>query len=398
MRPVSTCALTIVLLVGCGPAATVDFTFSPDRQTFDGRTQRAIVNVVAVDERGNPGTGIVQLTTGVGSFVEGPELALVSGAGSATFRCNPAEEAACAGDVRLGASWRGESRSLIVRVTPSDPNERPLWRVVPTLQPVTLLAATLAPDGKVWAVGEKGALLSFQGTTWGPPVATGVTTTLRSIVVDPAGVMTIAGDRGVVLTGTPQALRRVQHSLTDDLAAVIWHQQQLFVATRTGAVGRYDGLEFITSQLSQLPINALTTRDGALVAAGDDGLFTSADGTAWSTMTTPVLARWLEVHSDADGLWALGRRVTIGAEPILIRGPGPDWKSTSLPTGGVQAMSWGEGSADRWVVTENSVFRQQVGAAWEDLDAPSGGNAIVQLGGISVLVVGPPGVSLLRVR
>jgi len=283
-------------------------------------------------------------------------------------------------------------------VTPSDPNERPLWRVVPTLQPVALFAAAVGPDGKVWAVGEKGTLLSFFGTSWSAPVATGVTTTLRSIVIDSAGVMTIAGDRGVVLTGTAQALRRVQHSMTDDLSAVIWHQQQLYVASKAGGVGRYDGSEFVTSQLSQLPINALTTRQESLVAAGDDGLFTSADGNTWNTMTTPVLARWLEVHSDADGLWALGRRVSTGAEPILIRGPGPDWKSTSLPTGGVQAMSWGAGSADRWVVTESSVFRQQVGAAWEDLEAPAGGNAIVQLGGISVLVVGPPGVSILRIR
>lgn len=398
MRPVSTCALTIVLLVGCGPAATVDFTFSPDRQTFDGRTQRAIVNVVAVDERGNPGTGIVQLTTGVGSFVEGPELALVSGAGSATFRCNPAEDPACAGTVRLGATWRGENRSFTIRVTPSDPNERPLWRVVPTLQPVTLYAAARGPDGKVWAVGERGTLLSFEGTAWNPPVATGVTTTLRAIAIDAQGTMTIAGDLGIMLVGTPPSLQRVRHSMTEDFSALAWHQQQLYVGTRTGVVAGYDGSDFVRSQVSSLPINSLTTRDGALVAAGDDGLFSSSDGSNWSAMTTPVIARWLEVHSDADGLWALGRRVTVGAEPILIRGPGPDWRSASLPTGGVQAMSWGTGSADRWVVTESSVFRQQVGSAWEDLDAPAGGNAIVQLGGISVLVVGPPGVSLLRVR
>ena len=55
-------------------------------------------------------------------------------------------------------------------------------------------------------------------------------------------------------------------------------------------------------------------------------------------------------------------------------------------------------SADRYVATDTSIFRHQVGGTWEDLEAPSGGNAIVALGGTQVLVVGPPGISLLRVR
>lgn len=398
MRPVSTCALTIVSLLGCGPAATVDFTFSSDRQTFDGRSQRAIVSVVAVDEKGAPGTGIVELTSGVGSFVEGPQLALVAGAGSATFLCNPGDESACAGQVRLGATWRGQSRSIIVRVTPSDPATHPLWRVVPTLQSVTLHAAAVAPNGTVWAVGDRGMLLPFTGGAWGEPVATGVGTSLRAIIVDGSGELTIAGDRGVVLRGPPEQLSRLPHGLTNDLRAVRYELGALFVATSAGEIGRYTGTDFELFTLSSLAINGLSAHGGALYAAGEDGLFRTDDGVNWQAVTTPVLARWLELHSDADGLWALGRRTSSRAEPILIQGPGPDWKSTTLPAGGVQAMSWGTGSADRWVVTDTSVFRQQVGSAWEDLEAPSGGNAIVQLGGTSVLVIGPPGVSIVRIR
>lgn len=398
MRPVSTCALTIVSLLGCGPAATVDFTFSSDRQTFDGRSQRAIVSVVAVDEKGAPGTGIVQLTTGVGSFVEGGEIALVSGAGSATFRCNPADDVACAGQVRLGATWRGQSRSIVVRVTPSDPTSWPLWRVIPTLQAVTLHAAALAPNGTVWAVGDRGVLLPFRAGAWGEPVFTGVITPLRAIIIDANGSLTIVGDHGVVLTGQPDQLSRLPSSLTSDLLAVRYALSALFVATSAGEIGRYTGTDFEVTYVSSLPIRGLSPHGAGLYAAGEDGLFMTDEGSNWRAVSTPVLARWLELHSDADGLWALGRRTTNTADPVLIRGPGPEWRSTTLPSGGVQTMSWGAGSADRWVVTETSVFRQQVGAAWQDLEAPSGGNAIVQLGGISVLVVGPPGISLLRIR
>lgn len=398
MRRVATCALLTVSVLGCVAPATPDFSFSSDKYTFDGRSERAIVSLQAYDERGNPGTGVVQLTAAVGTFVEGDQVALVAGAGSATFRCSPSEEAACAGQVRLGATWRGENRALTVRVTPSDPQARPLWRAVPTMQAVTLHAAALAPDRTVWAVGERGVVLPFLPSgTWGTPASTGVTSTLRAITIAADGVLTIVGDEGVVLMGQPSALTRVQHTQTEGFSAVLRHNEKLYVATTSGMVGVYTGRDFELTQVSMLPLNALAPLGDAVVAVGDDGMFTS-QGAQWVTMAAPVLARWLTVRVDADGLWALGRRSTLTADPVLVQGPGPDWKSSSLPSGAVQAMAWGTGSADRYVATESSLFRLQPGGAWEDLEAPAGGNAIIALGGIQVLVVGPPGISLLRVR
>ena len=398
MRRVATCALLTVSVLGCMAPATPDFSFSSDKSTFDGRTERAIVSIRAFDERGNPGTGVVQLTAAVGTFVEGDQIALVSGTGSATFRCSPSEEAACAGQVRLGAAWRGENRAITIRITPSDPLARPLWRVVPTMQSVTLYAAALAPDRTVWAVGARGTVLPFlPNGTWGAPVASGVTSTLRALTIASDGVLTIVGDDGVVLTGAPSALSPVPHTRTESFTAVLRHQGKLYVAASSGVVGVYDVNDFIVSPVSTLPLNALATLGESVVVVGDDGMFSSR-GDQWVSMQAPVLARWLKVQVDGDGLWALGRRATLAADPVLVQGPGPDWKSSSLPSGAAQAMAWGTGSADRYVATETSVFRHQVGGSWEDLDAPSGGNAIVAIGGTQVLVVGPPGISLIRVR
>lgn len=398
MRRVATCALLTVAALGCVAPATPDFSFSSDKYTFDGRSERAIVSIQAFDERGNPGSGIVQLTAAVGTFVEGDQVALVAGTGSATFRCAPAEEAACAGPVRLGATWRGENRALTVRVTPSDPLARPLWRAVPTMQAVTLYAAALAPDRTVWAVGERGAVLPFLANgTWGAPMESGVTSTLRALTISSDGVLTIVGDDGVVLTGPPSALRPLSHTRTESFSAVLRHDGKLYVASANGTVGVYEVNDFIVSTVSTMPLNALAPLGAGVVAVGDEGMFTT-QGPAWVPMAAPVLARWLKVQVDADGLWALGRRSTMTADPVLVQGPGPDWKSSSLPNGAVQAMAWGTGSADRYVATDTSIFRHQVGGTWEDLEAPSGGNAIVALGGTQVLVVGPPGISLIRVR
>ena len=96
--------------------------------------------------------------------------------------------------------------------------------------------------------------------------------------------------------------------------------------------------------------------------------------------------------------------VAFACAMLLTQGPTTivngveTFQSSSLPSGAVQAMAWGTGSADRYVVTDTSIFRLQPGGPWENLEAPTGGNAIVALGGTQVLVVGPPGISLLRVR
>lgn len=387
-----------LVLCACGPTAAVDLSFTTDKATFDGRSERAIVTVSAADESGAPGVGIVELTTGVGSFVEGTQVVLVAGRGSATFRCLPAEDAACAGSVRLGASWKGEHRSLTIKVTPSDPRARPLWRVVPTMVPVTLYATARAPDQVVWAVGERGTVMPYlTNGTWGAPLATGVTSTLRAVVVDANGSLTIVGDDGVVLTGVPPTLTRLTHDLDEAFTAVARPGGQLVVGTALGNIATWQGRTFVSAVVSASPINAITEHQGGLFAAGDEGIFTGSNG-FWAAVDAPVPARWVNVLADADGIWLLGRRMTLSADSILVRGPGPEWKSASLPSGAVRAMAWGAGTSDRYVATDVSVFRQQVGTGWEDLEAPAGGNSIVLLGGTSVLVVGPPGVSLLRVR
>lgn len=389
-------ALLALVVVACGEPPAPDFTFATDRATFDGRFERAIVSIEAEDASGEPGTGVVEFSSAVGTFVEGTQIALVGGRASATFQCDPSSVAACAGPLLLGATWRGVSRTLTVRVTPSDPRVRPLWRVVPTLVPVALHAAARAPDGTVWAVGDRGTLLQYAQGSWGAPVSTRVTSALRAITIDDQGLATIVGDDGVVLEGQPGSLTALASGSGEHFTAVL-RAGSLRVATRSGAVGEWSGGGFSFSIVSSAPINALTLLEGDVIAAGDEGVFRQS-GTQWQDVTLPIPARWVSLRVEQGALWLLGRRTTITADPVLVKGPGPAWSSATLPNGAVRAMAWGLGSADRYVVTDTSVFRQQSNSSWEDLEAPSGGSAIVPLGSVNVLVVGPPGISLLRVR
>jgi hypothetical protein len=389
----------VVCLGGCATPPQFDLSISTDRPTFDGRTERAIIKVAAFDENGGPGTGVVEVTVGVGTLVEGSSVALVSGQGSVTYRCPPSEDPACAGAVRIGASWRGVSRTTTIRVTPNDPLAKPRWSVVPTLKPVSLLAAALAPDGTVWAVGEKGLVLPFRRGAWGTPIETFVESTLRAVIVNADGSLEICGDQGVVLSGMPDRLNRLSHSSTADFTAIARSKDGTLVVTTTaGEAGLYSGTDFVFSSLSGSKLNGLAaTPSGTLVAIGNTTLH-EFDGAQWKSLTPPVIADWRHIRVDDAGWWILGRRVALTQEPLLVQGPGPDWRSTTLPPGDVQAMAWGVGSADRYIVTDRSVYWKQENTGWVDLETPSGGKAIVVLGGTEVLVVGPPGISLLRVQ
>jgi hypothetical protein len=232
---------------------------------------------------------------------------------------------------------------------------------------------------------------------WGAPVETGVTSALRAISVSADGVLDLAGDEGALLSGRPDALRPVPHSLgAVPFTAVTRLGGTLFVATADGRAGLWD-VDLVLERISTQPLTSLAASQTELVAVGGDAMFSWRDA-RFEALTPPVPATWRQARFDDDGLWVLGKREAPSNAPVLVQGPGPDWKSATLPPGEVRAMTWGTGSSDRYVVTDSSVFRRQDGIGWQDLEAPSGGSAIVALGGLRVLVVGPPGVSLVRVR
>ncbi|MCA2980340.1 MAG: hypothetical protein INH41_18685 [Myxococcaceae bacterium] len=391
-----------MLLAGCPVPPEAELSLTADRTTFDGRFERAIVRVSALAPDGTPGAGVVKLTAAVGSFVEGSQLTLAQGTGSATYRCDPGEDPACSGAVRIGAEWQGVSRSLVLRVTPSDPNVRPRWSVVPTLQPLRLNAVATAPDGTVWAVGERGLLLPFRSGAWGTPSPTGVTTTLRALAIGADGRFDLAGDEGTLLSGRPGELATVQHSATSaTFTGVARFQRTLFVTTADGRAGPWD-VDLVLSEVSPRPLGGLVASDTRLVVFGVDTL-AAWTGSRFEPVPQPVSGDWRQARLDSGGLWLLGQRLAVQNAPVLVQNPGADlkladWRSTNLPPGEPRAMAWGQGSTDRFVVTDDSIFRFQEAIGWQDLEAPSGGRAIAALGGGQVLVVGLPGVSLLRVR
>src|SRR3990167_1344077 len=126
-------ALAAVIAAACGPALEEPVLFlSPDRSSFDGKTERVIVKVRAFGGGGVPAMGVVRLTAPVGHLVGGDQVELVEGFATASYACSHDEEAACSGPVRLAGEWEALHATTQVNVAPALLIAAVEWEVVST--------------------------------------------------------------------------------------------------------------------------------------------------------------------------------------------------------------------------------------------------------------------------
>lgn len=77
-----------------------------------------VLKLVTWDEQGNPGVGTAHFANLGGALLEEPDVPLVNGAASITFRCMPGSDLNCQGAVEIDGSWRGTVSPVFVQVTP----------------------------------------------------------------------------------------------------------------------------------------------------------------------------------------------------------------------------------------------------------------------------------------
>ena len=107
------------------------------------------------------------------------------------------------------------------------------WQSIASGQEKTLRALAATTPANAIAVGDEGTVLRYDGG-W-KAVATGVTTALRAIIVEPA--LWIAGDHGTLLTGTSAALHPVDLRTECDLVSVFRKGSEIWVLGSAPAGG-----------------------------------------------------------------------------------------------------------------------------------------------------------------
>ncbi|MBL8909458.1 MAG: hypothetical protein JNM17_02030 [Archangium sp.] len=367
---------------------------SPDRPSFDGRTERVVLKVRAFDEFEKPAGGLVTLSASVGSFIGGSDLILDHGFVTGTFACDPDEDQKCLGPIRINADWNGLSASVQVLGFLENPPAPVEWEVVPT-NVTAKLNSLVAQRDVVWGVGDNGAAVQLVGRSW-RVLFTGVNADLHAVTLTADGTPVAVGDDGVVLRWTPGGYERFSaghHSLR---ALAFDDRGTLYVGTDDGFVLVETVEGFMPELKLSTPVRSLVNKDGEVWATGDGVLAKSSNG-AWTSLPSPVAGRLDVAIAGKDSLWLLGQRDTVHAtQGLLVSGPMPMWKTAALaePMRGLVEVPLAK---ERFAFGDTQLFRQLDDGAWKSVDCPAAGmRAAASRGNYDLVLVGPPGVSLLR--
>ena len=385
--------LTAMGLAACSGPGEASLFLTSDVSSFDGRTEHAVLKVRAFTATGAVGQGAVSLVAGAGHFVGGAEISLSDGLGTATYVCDPAEDAACSGLLRLGATWAGLSANVQVRVTPSSAVTSVKWKAVPTNTLSELRAIAVGPSGKLWAVGSSGAVVALTSSAWAG-VPSGTFADLLAVSFAPTGEGFVVGRQGTLLVEGATGLQAVTTGIESDLTSVYAvTATDVAVGARDGTLYRFNGAVLTNVGTLGAPVLSLAANGGQLWAGGEGALAVWASG-AWTPSTMPVQAQVSVATGSPEGLWLGGSR--IGASGgVLMLGP-TDWRTFDL-TGRVTSLAVVPDSVERFVITQDSVLRQTgVGGPWSPIESPMGGNAAASRATGDLVIVGPPGLSLLR--
>ncbi len=381
------------LAAACAPGEPALYLTS-NVSTFDGRTQHAVLRVQAFQADGQPGQGVVSLVTPAGHFADGAQVSLVDGIGSASFLCDPAEDTACNGPVRVSATWAALTAGVSVRVTPVTTVTQVHWKAVSTGTLEALNALAVADARTLWAVGTGGAVRRLVDATWGP-VLSGTQETLLAVSMADGGVPVAVGERGTFLRWQGSAFELLGGDPKEDYTAVAARTgDDVIIGTASGALLHWDGAQLVAEADLGSPVRSLTVRGDEVWAGGVGAMAVRSQG-AWQVQTSPVLASLQVALPSPEGLYLGGSRMDVGGG-VLLLGPA-EWRTQTLSQP-LTALAVVPQSMERFAVTSSQVLRAEgTGTAWVSTSAPMGGSAAGSRGLGDLVVVGPAGLSIMRV-
>lgn len=189
-----------------------------------------------------------------------------------------------------------------------------------------------APDD-VWAVGENGTILHFDGTSWAPS-ASGTTSDLHGVWGAAPDDVWVVGGRSLEPPG--------------ETSGVLLH---------------WDGATWTSTPSDTTGLRAVIGTTANDVWAVGRGTIVHYDGAAWTRSWTGM-HNMLDVWAAGpDDVWAVG-----DYEPVL-HFDGESWSETSgLFGSGAEGAVWGSSSDDVWTGSFIRPLRHWDGAEWTDVE------------------------------
>ena len=227
-----------------------------------------------------------------------------------------------------------------------------------------LCGISSADDGSALAVGENGAVLHWNGTSWIPGVS-GTDKTLREVAVLDAATAWAVGydfDSNVILSwdgtswseqesGTEHSLRGVAALGADSAWAV----------GDCGTILHWDGTSWSEQESgTDENLEGVSALDaGNVWAAGGSGTVLHWDGTSWSEQETGYSDYLNSISATGAGdVWA------AGSEGVILHWDGTSWAACES---GTNADLWGLHAIDArdvWAVGDGGVVLHYDGLSW----------------------------------
>ena len=210
----------------------------------------------------------------------------------------------------------------------------------------------------VWAVGDSGTIVHWNGTAWSI-VASGTTKNLHGVWGSVANDVWAVGAGGTILRWNGSAWSQVASPTTNGLTDIWGFGADVVYVAAGDKVLRWTGSQWL-SVLSGLPGTVYedvwgSSASDLWVLNGADRNFARFNGTSWSSVSAgvanPLFAVW---GTGASDIWAIGNDTA--------RWNGGWWEEVTNTD--LLYDAWGTGTSNVWAVGFNGRIQRWNGTAW----------------------------------
>ncbi len=266
------------------------------------------------------------------------------------------------------------------------------WRAMTSNTTATLNGVSGRSASDVYAVGNNGAILHWDGSSWSSE-RSGAVWSFLAAWSSPAATLAV-GRNGVVVEngGGSWRFKWIEPGLS---YRGVWGADsgEVFVVGSFGLIRRFSGSSSESMSINSFQVlNAVWgSSAGDVFAVGEGGEIAHYDGISWSPMNS--ITRFT-----LYGLWGTSASdvFAVGEGGAILHYDGASWSSMNSNTAFNLYGVWGAGASDVFAVGEGGVIVHYDGVAW----SPMTSNTLENLQGVwgagagDVFAVGAGGVIL----